>query len=138
MSFFTIAVIALGIALTDREEPSNPFAGLWVGNASIQAVSEVHSGSLVTSALGSGLSIVTRTNPVTGEVTSQTLTNDQPEALQIHRVGVSPDPTPVRNAYDLRVLIHVDASGTARMLEEVIQLWREGSYETNAAGQLVV
>jgi hypothetical protein len=114
------------------------FAGLWVGNASIHAVSEVHSGSLVTNRIGSGLGVVIRTNAVTGELTSETVTNASPEPVEIERVGISTNPTPVRVAYDLRVLIHVDAGGTARMLEEVTQLWRDGSYETNAAGQLVV
>jgi hypothetical protein len=37
------------------------------------------------------------------------------------------EPTPVKDAFGFRVLIHVDASGTVRLLKEVIQLWVEGT-----------
>lgn len=36
-------------------------------------------------------------------------------------------PTPVKDEFSLRVLIHVDAAGTVRLLKEVIQLWIEGT-----------
>ena len=36
-------------------------------------------------------------------------------------------PTPAGSPFSFRVLIHVDASGTARLLKEVIQLWKEGT-----------
>ncbi len=36
-------------------------------------------------------------------------------------------PTPVGSPYKFRVMIHVDGSGTARLLKEVIQMWKEGT-----------
>ncbi|AKS42486.1 hypothetical protein [Wenzhouxiangella marina] len=36
-------------------------------------------------------------------------------------------PTPVGREFNLRVLMHVDASGTTRMLKEVIQMWQDGT-----------
>ena len=36
-------------------------------------------------------------------------------------------PTPVKDDFNFRVLIHVDATGTVRLLKEVIQLWIQGT-----------
>ncbi len=36
-------------------------------------------------------------------------------------------PTPVKDEFGLRVLIHVDGAGTVRLLKEVIQLWIAGT-----------
>jgi hypothetical protein len=69
-------------------------AGLWVGNATINAVSEAHAA-----------------NPT--------------------------NPTPTKSEMNLRVLLHVDANGQTRMLKEVIQMWRDGTYTNNANGDLV-
>jgi hypothetical protein len=102
--------------------PTSPMAGLWIGTASVKAVSEVHSGAL-------------RTNQMSSTEVSEAGTS---EPLQIVRDIGSPVPTPVRNEFDLRVLIHVDADGNALLLKDVIQLWRDGSYETNSAGERVV
>jgi hypothetical protein len=85
-------------------------AGLWVGSATLDAVSEANSGVLAT-------------NELTGEVTRE----DQNLA-----------PTPVRSAFNLRLLIHVDTAGRARLLKEVIQMWREGTYTNDAGGSRVV
>ncbi len=71
---------------------ADPLAGLWVGTATLDAVSEAHS-----------------TNAVT--------------------------PTPVKSPLSLRLLVHVDSSGQARLLKEVIQMWRNGSYTNNASGR---
>jgi hypothetical protein len=35
--------------------------------------------------------------------------------------------TPTRSTFDLRLLIHVDANGQARLLKEVIQMWQNGT-----------
>ncbi len=101
---------------------TSPAAGLWVGTASVNAVSEAHSGPLRTNLMSSSL-----TDP-----------SGSPQPLQIVRELGSPAPTPVRNEFDLRVLIHVAADGRAVLLREVIQLWRDGTYETNSAGEQVV
>lgn len=71
----------------------NPLAGLWVGSATINGVSEVNS---------------TSTNP-----------------------------TPTKSEMNLRLLIHVAANGQARLLKEVIQMWRNGTYTNNANGDRV-
>lgn len=70
-------------------------AGLWLGTATINAVSEVHS--------------------------------------------VDPDtPTPTPSAFSLRLLIHLDADGRARLLKQVIQMWQDGTTAPNAEGDLEV
>jgi hypothetical protein len=38
------------------------------------------------------------------------------------------DPTPVGKPFAFRVLIHVDATGTARLVKNIVQMWQEGSY----------
>lgn len=37
------------------------------------------------------------------------------------------EPTPVRDEFSFRVLIHVDGAGTVRLLKEAIQLWVDGT-----------
>ncbi len=37
-------------------------------------------------------------------------------------------PTPVNRPFPLRLIIHVDAEGQARLLKEVIQMWQDGTY----------
>ena len=37
-------------------------------------------------------------------------------------------PTPTWKPLDLRLILHVDTNDTVRLLKEVIQLWKEGSY----------
>ncbi len=86
-------------------------AGLWLGVASVAAVSEAHSGLLVTN------SVATDGTP-----------------LSVSRVGVNPTPTPTRSAFPLRVLIHVDTEGTVRLLREVTQMWEDGSYRETTGG----
>jgi hypothetical protein len=60
------------------------------------------------------------------------------EALQVLRVGVSTNPTPVARLFDLQVLLHVDADRKTRLLQQVTQLWKEGTYTTDAQGNKVV
>ncbi|HEY5914770.1 MAG TPA: hypothetical protein VJA21_29620 [Verrucomicrobiae bacterium] len=73
----------------------NPLAGLWVGAATLNAVSEAHS-------------------------------------------GVPTNPTPTKSVLNLRLLIHVDAGGQARLLKEVLQMWRNGTFTNDASGNRVV
>lgn len=83
------------------EVPATPLAqaqahaGLWVGNATINAVSEAHA-----------------VNPT--------------------------NPTPTKTEMNLRVLLHVDAHGQTRLLKDVIQMWRDGTFTNNANGDRVV
>jgi hypothetical protein len=46
--------------------------------------------------------------------------------------------TPVKSSFELRLLVHVDTNGTARLLKEVIQMWRDGTYTNDAQGRKVV
>ncbi len=42
------------------------------------------------------------------------------------------EPLPVGKPFAFRVLIHIDATGTARLLKNVVQMWQEGSYTPSA------
>jgi hypothetical protein len=69
-------------------------AGLWVGTATLNAVSEANSA-----------------NPT--------------------------NPTPTKSELNLRLLIHVNAAGQARLLKQVIQMWRDGTFVTGPNGDRV-
>ena len=47
-------------------------------------------------------------------------------------------PTPVKSQLSMRLIIHVDTTGQARLLKEVIQMWRNGTYTNDANGNQVV
>jgi len=49
----------------------------------------------------------------------------------------STNPTPTKSELSLRLLIHVAANGQARLLKEVIQMWRNGTYTNDGSGNLV-
>lgn len=59
------------------------YAGLWVGDIQVDAVSESQQGGV--------------------------------------------EPTPVRDSFAQRVIIHVDSAGQARLLKDVIQMWEDGT-----------
>ena len=84
-------------------------AGLWFGSATINGVSEVHSGTLATNA----------TKGVT-------------------RSGVNPLATRTANDFTLRLIVHVDTNGTARLLKDVIQMRTLPSYTNALDGRRVV
>jgi hypothetical protein len=44
--------------------------------------------------------------------------------------------TPTRSSFDLRLLLHIDGNGQARLLKEVIQMWQNGT-TTNFNGRAV-
>ncbi len=101
--------------LPPAQAQASRLAGLWSGVISVKAVSEAHSGQLVT-----------------------TQTSKTGEALQVERRGTSDSPTPVRTSFDLRVLLHVSNSGQTRMLHEVWQMWQDGTYKTQPDGTKVI
>lgn len=107
----------LGTTGTAAERESVGHAGLWVGTATIRAVSEVHSGSLVTNVA---------TNLATGVITRE-----------VARLGAGNTPTPTRSEFSLRLLLHVDANGTARLLKDVVQMWQEATYSFDDLGRRV-
>lgn len=67
-------------------------------------------------------SAVTTTNPLAGLWVGNVMIFNVSEAQQGSLV-----PTPVGRGFAFRVLLHVDAAGTVRLLKEVIQLWKEGT-----------
>jgi hypothetical protein len=81
--------------LAGNQPGSDALAGLWLGTATLDAVSEPGGA-----------------DPAT--------------------------PTPTQSKLNLRLLIHVDSQGQARLLKEVIQMWRDGTYTNTAAGDRVV
>lgn len=87
-------LLAAQASLTNAAGVGNPFAGLWVGSASVSNVNEVNA--------------------------------SQPTQL-----------TPTRSSFDLRLLIHVDINGQARLLKEVIQMWQNGTTTNNSDGLAV-
>jgi hypothetical protein len=88
-------------ALQGRPRPHAPIddakalAGLWIGSATLNAVSEAHS--------------------------------SDPTVV-----------TPVKSEMNLRLIVHVDDAGQARLLKEVIQMWRDGTFTNNVDGDQVV
>jgi hypothetical protein len=108
---------ALAAAAAQNPTPMNQalgLAGLWIGSATLTGVSEAHAGTLVTNQFDS-----------------------QGRPLVIERIGFSPTTTPVAAPMNLRLLIHVDTNGVARLLKEVIQMWKEGTATNDVNGNAV-
>ncbi len=113
-------------SLSDVGANVNASAGLWVGVATLTDVSEVHSGRLLTN----GTASISVTNSG-GEVLSKV-------PIAILRTNVSLTPRPVKSPLSQRLLVHVDGSGKARLLKEVIQMWQDGTAEPAVAGRYVL
>jgi hypothetical protein len=45
--------------------------------------------------------------------------------------------TPAASGMALRMILHVDGNGQARLLRQVIQMWRDGTYTNDSSGNLV-
>jgi len=58
--------------------------------------------------------------------------------LQVFLESLHEVTTPARNELSMRLLIHVDSNGKARLLREVIQMWQNGTYATDGEGRQVV
>ena len=48
------------------------------------------------------------------------------------------NPTPTKSQLSLTLIIHVDASGQSRLLKEVTQMWRDGTYTNDGSGNQLV
>ncbi len=46
--------------------------------------------------------------------------------------------TPTTGTFDLRLILHVTTNGATRLLREVIEMYQNGNYTTNTAGQRIV
>jgi hypothetical protein len=84
-----------GKSFASPAEESRSHAGLWVGSATLNAVSEPRSA-----------------NPT--------------------------NPTPTKSQLNLTLIVHVDTNGQARLLKEVTQMWRDGTYTNDGSGNKVV
>lgn len=131
---------------SEKISASMPYAGLWAGNVTIQAVSQPHFGLLVTNlyVLVDGLStpldapgVIVSTNE-SGAITAATARGPVPVYERIERVLDPQTPTPTKSEFTMRLLIHVDESGRSRLLKEVVQMWRDGTYTNDASGNRVV
>lgn len=85
----------LGAGIQRDSSPTNPLVGLWVGAATLNAVSEAHA-----------------SDPAT------------------------PKPTP--SELSLRMILHIDSSGQVRLLKDVTQMWRNGTFTTGPGGDQVI
>lgn len=104
--------------------------GLWVGQATVDGVSEVNSVTVITNRLR--------------------FTNDLGQVTNIISLSYTntpdPTPTPVASGISQRILLHVDTNQLTRLLSEVFQLYREavttndvdGYQMTSRAGQPVL
>jgi len=136
------------------------YAGLWVGRVTVNAVSEPHFGSLVTNLyalvnnqavpLGDpGLVVTTNLVPVSTNSEGVVITTNllvaqttdgvsAPLYEKIERNVAAQSPTPTKSEFNMRLLIHVNAAGQPRLLKEVVQMWRDGTYTNDAQGRQVV
>ncbi len=106
-------------------------AGLWVGTASLNAISEAHSGPLSTN-FTRGFTLQLETNAVSRIVTTNLIPNS------VVRSSVSLTPTPTASEFNLRLLLHVDVTGQTRLLKEVIEMWQNGTTTNDPDGTTVV
>jgi hypothetical protein len=136
------------------EKTGAGYAGLWIGNVTINAVGEPHYGSVVTNlyALVGSQSIpltdpnlVITTNQVVGadgNTKEQLAATSNGETVPIYekveRRQTEQSPTPTKSEFGMRLILHVDASGQARLLKEVVQMWRDGTYTNNPQGMQVL
>ena len=131
------------------------YAGLWVGSVTVNAVSEPHFGALTTnlyalvdgqatSLSAPGLAVTTNT-VVTTNADLTVVTNtllvvrivggaQVPVYEKVERDVAAQSPTPTKSEFTMRLLIHVDAGGQSRLLKEVVQMWRDGTYTNNSEG----
>ena len=86
--------------------PFNP-VGLWQGTVSITHVSEVN-----------GLTTNYVVNLVTNVVDGVTRIVEIP-STEVRNVSVGSRPTPVRDPFDLPILLHADTNGVLRLLQQV-------------------
>jgi hypothetical protein len=134
------------------------YAGLWAGNVTVTAVSEPHFCSLTTNLYAlvdgqarplsdPGLIVITNqvvyTNSSQEEVTTNLLVVQTTGGVQvpvyekIERNPAVQNPTPTKSEFTMRVLLHVDGGGKARLLKEVVQMWRDGTYTNDNQGRQV-
>ncbi len=101
--------VLLSLATGALAQGTAPYAGLWVGTVSVDKVSQ------------SQYIIAPAPNPCPTPSGSPPVT---PPCVATQ--GTSIVPTPVGREFTFRIIVHIDASGTARLLKDVIQMWKPG------------
>lgn len=120
-----LAALAASVAPAGR---ADSLAGLWVGTARIEGISEPQSGPVVPTA-NSLASIITNSPPLlatnsAGDVSTNLYSTNY---LQLIRTNINLQPTPVANAATLRLLVHVDGNNLASLLKEVTLMTSAGA-----------
>lgn len=126
-SLMSLASLRGGRRPQAQPPATSDYAGLWVGSVTVNAVSEPNGGTLVTNEY-----ITVITTNASGTV----VTNLRPQ--QVIRVGVTNTPTPTKATFDLRLIVHVDGTGNARLLPEVTVMRRPATYTNDPASGLRV
>ena len=93
----------------DPAKPFNP-VGLWVGSVTVTHVSEVN-----------GLTTNYVTTVVTNVVDGVARRVEQP-TTDVRNVTAGSRPTPVRDSFEMRVILHVGADGVCRLLQQATLL----------------
>lgn len=99
-------------------EPFNP-VGLWLGNVTITHVSEVN--GLTTNY------VVTRITNVVDAITNVV---EEP-TLEIRNVSVGSLPTPVKDPFEMRLILHDGTNGVCQLLQQVTLLTTEARQTTS-------
>lgn len=91
--------------------------------------------------------VTASTPPASASVRGQTANGSRLAGLWVgtaNLTGVSEahsvDPsavTPAASGMALRMIVHVDGNGQARLLRQVLQMWRDGTYTNDTSGNLV-
>lgn len=97
------AGVLAALCLSDplAAQPAAPYAGLWVGTVSVDKVSQ--------------------SQFITGTTPNPCPTPPTPCAPT---QGTSTTPVPVGREFTFRLILHIDASGTVRLLKDVIQMYK--------------
>ena len=90
-----------------------PYAGLWVGTVTVDKVSQ------------SQYILAPAPNPCPAPTGNPPVT---PPCVATQ--GTTLTTSPVGNPFTFRLILHVDASGTVRLLKDVIQMWKPGTGAT--------
>lgn len=100
----TRQLIPITALKTTNNSSNTNRAGLWVGTVSVNAVSWA------------------------GAVSPRII-----EANPAFNGSDRTTPKPTKSDFVFRVIIHIDAQGTARLLQKVVQVWQNGTYQPDPA-----
>jgi len=96
--------------VTGASAQTAPYAGLWVGTVTVNGVSQ------------SQYIVSPAPNPCPTPSGSPPVT---PPCVAVQGTNIAP--TAVGSPFTFRLMIHIDAAGTAKLLKDVIQMWQPGT-----------